>query len=111
MSPFSEMPLKMWLLFCSLLSSTSLTHRAVWLNGSSHAGLSVEQLEVQELTAAPLLAFVSTGNKGGKLVASWTMGQLSLVFLQGRLRLDTPSLESCPTAIFSGAPFASSLWL
>ena len=53
----------------------------------------MKQLEAQELTAAPLLAFVSTGNKGGNPVAKGAMGQLGPVLLQGRLRLASP--ESC----------------
>ena len=69
----------------------------------------MKQLEAQELTAAPLLAFVSTGNKGGNPVAKGAMGQLGPVLLQGRLRLASP--ESCLTATLSGALFTSCLWL
>ena len=97
-----------------LVFQPPFTHRVVWLrawSGSILAGLSVEQLEGQEVTAAPLLAFVSTGNKGGNPVTKWAMGQLSLVLLHGRLRLDVASLESCPTASLSGAPFVSCTWL
>lgn len=51
------------------------------MSGSTLAGFSVEQLEVQELTVAALLAFVLNGNKGGNPVAKWTVGQLSLILL------------------------------
>lgn len=68
----------MLFLFLNLpYSQSSVGEGLVW---NPLAGLSVEQLEVQELTAPPLLAFVSTGNKGGDPVAK-TMGQLSLVLL------------------------------
>lgn len=72
---------------------------------------SLEKLELQELIAAPLLAFVSTGNKDGTPMAKWAMGQLSLALLRGRLRLETSNLELSPTASLSGPPGASCLWL
>lgn len=60
----------MLLLFFNLLYLQSSLGEG--LSGSTFAGLSAEQLEVQELTRAALLAFVSTGNKGGTL---WPSGQ------------------------------------
>lgn len=51
------------------------------MSGSTLAGFSMEQLEVQELPVAVLLAFVLIGSKGWNPVAKWTMGQLSLVLL------------------------------
>lgn len=111
---FQECPWKRGYSFVPSRPQPPFTHRVVWLrawSGSILAGLSVEQLEGQELTAAPLLAFVSTGSKGGNPVTKWVMGQLRLVLLHGRLRLDVASLESCPTASLSGAPSVSCLWL
>lgn len=83
MSTFSGIPLEMWFLLPPFFSSTSRTLR-VWvraLSGSTLASLSVEKLEVKELPEHPLLAFVSTGNKGGNPVVKWTRVQLSLVLL------------------------------
>lgn len=51
------------------------------MSESTFAGFSMEQLEVQELIVAVLLAFVLTGYKGWNPVAKWTMDQLSLVLL------------------------------
>lgn len=84
----------MLLLFFNLLYLQSSLGEG--LSGSTFAGLSAEQLEVQELTRAALLAFVSTGNKGG------TCGQVDNGPAQPgsslrRLKLDIASTKSCPT--------------
>lgn len=55
-STFSGILVEMWLVLCPFFFSTLLTLRVVWvrtLSGRTLAGLPMEQLEVQELTATP----------------------------------------------------------